>query len=485
MGSESKPLRIYMLPFFAQGHLIPLVNLARLVASKNQQVTIITTPSNAQTFDKTIQQDQAAGHHITVHIIQFPSTQLGLPPGVENLFSASDNQTAGKIAMAAHLLKPDIESFMKQNPPDVFIPDIMFTWSEQTSKDLRIPRLVFNPISIFDVCLIEAIKSHPEAFLSDSGPYHIPGLPHPLTLPIKPSPGFARVTESLVEAEKGSHGVIVNSFAELDEGYTEYYENLTGRRVWHVGPTSLMVENTKEKKPVNSNTNTNANDKHVSLAWLDTKEVGSVVYISFGSLCRLSNEQLKEIGFGIEASKHSFLWVVHGKEGEEDDNWLPKGFEERTKDENRGLLIKGWVPQALILDHPSIGGFLTHCGWNATVEAISSGVPMITMPGFGDQYYNEKLVTEVHCIGVEVGAAEWSMSPYDAKKTVVSRERIEKGVKSLMDSDGGGGEIRKRAREMKEKAWKAVQEGGSSQNCLTKLVDYLESVVVSKLGEQK
>jgi UDP:flavonoid glycosyltransferase YjiC (YdhE family) len=77
MGTESKPLKIYMLPFFAQGHLIPLVNLARLVASKNQQVTIITTPSNAQLFDKIIEEEKAAGHHIRVHIINFPATQVG------------------------------------------------------------------------------------------------------------------------------------------------------------------------------------------------------------------------------------------------------------------------------------------------------------------------------------------------------------------------------------------------------------------------
>ncbi|CAJ2655403.1 unnamed protein product [Trifolium pratense] len=478
MGTESKPLKIYMLPFFAQGHLIPLVNLARLVASKNQQVTIITTPSNAQLFDKIIEEEKAAGHHIRVHIINFPATQVGLPIGVENLFAASDNQTAGKISMAAHVIKPEIENFLKQNPPHVFIPDIMFTWSESTAKDLQIPRLVFNPISIFDVCMIQAIQSHPEAFVSDSGPYQIPGLPHPLTLPIKPSPGFARLTEALIKAENGSHGVIVNSFAELDEGYTEYYENLTGRKVWHVGPTSLMVENTKEKVINISN-----EKKHESLTWLDAQEPNSVVYISFGSLCSLSNEQLMELAIGIEDSNHKFLWVVHRKEGEDDDNWLPKGFEQKMKEKKRGMLIKGWVPQALILDHPSIGGFLTHCGWNATVEAISSGVPMITMPGFGDQYYNEKLVTEVHRIGVEVGAAEWSISPYDAKKTVVSAEKIEKGVKSLMDSDGEGGEIRKRAKEMKAKAWKAVQEGGSSQNCLTKLVDYFQSLVVPKSVE--
>lgn len=441
-------------------------------------MTIITTPSNAQLFDKTIDEDRASGYRIRIHIIEFPSNQVGLPAGVENLFAASDNQTAGKIAMAAHLIQPQIEAFMKESPPDFFIPDIMFTWSEASAKRLGIPRLIFNPISIFDVCMIQAIKSHPEAFPasdsdSDSGPYHIPGLPHPLTLPIKPSPGFARVTETLVDGEKDSHGVIVNSFAELDVEYTQHYEKLTGRKVWHIGPTSLMVQKTVAST---------VGDEQECLSWLNSKEQDSVVYICFGSLCRLSDEQLFEIASGLEASGHQFLWVVHRKNNDKEENgdavvWLPQGFEERMRKENRGMLIKGWAPQPLILNHPATGGFLTHCGWNAVAEAISAGVPMITMPGFGDQYYNEKLITEVHGFGVEVGAKEWSLSPYDAKNKVVGRERIEKAVKRLMDDEEEATRIRSKAKEMQEKAWKAVQEGGSSHKSLTALIDHLQSML--------
>ncbi|XP_027356787.1 anthocyanin 3'-O-beta-glucosyltransferase-like [Abrus precatorius] len=467
----SRPLRIYFLPFFAQGHLIPLVHVARLVASRGQQVTIVTTPANAQLFDKTIDEDRALGYQIRVHIIKFPSKLVDLPDGVENLSAASEDETAFRIHKASHVIRQEIEAFMKQSPPDAFIPDIMFTWSEASAQSLGIPRLIFNPISIFDVCVIEAIKSHPEAFASDSGPYHIPGLPQPLTLSIKPSPGFAALTESLVNAEKDSHGVIVNSFAELDVEYTQYYEKLTGRKVWHVGPSSLMVQKTVPSA---------VGDEHECLRWLSSKEQDSVVYICFGSLCIMSDEQLCEIAKGLEASGHQFLWVVHreNKNGEQENNngWLPEGFEEKMRKENRGMLLEGWAPQPLILNHPATGGFLTHCGWNAVAEAISAGVPMITMPGFSDQYYNEKLITEVHGFGVEVGAAEWSISPYQGKEKVINGERIEKAVNRLMDGDKESKQMRNKAKEMQEKAWKAVQDGGSSHNSLTALVDYLKSL---------
>ncbi|KAK7389918.1 hypothetical protein VNO78_25215 [Psophocarpus tetragonolobus] len=458
---KSRALNIYFLPFFAQGHLIPLVQLARLVAARGQHVTIITSSSNAQLFQK------ATGHDIDVRIIKFPSAQLGIPDGVENLSSATDNQTAWKIHAAAHLIQPQVEDIVKNSPPDVFIPDIIFTWTKDLSKNLGVPRLVFNPISIFDVCMIQAIKTHPEAFHSESGPYQIPGLPHPLTLTIKPSPGFAQLTESLLEGEDHSHGVIVNSFADLDSEYTQHYENLTGRKVWHVGPSSLMVQKIVEP-PKKAFADEN---RHECLTWLDSKKQDSVVYICFGSLTIMSDEQLYQIASGLEGSGHSFIWVVHRKK--DDEKWGPEGFEERMKKEKRGMVIKGWAPQPLILNHPAVGGFLTHCGWNAVAEAISAGVPMVTMPGFGDQYYNEKLITEVHGFGVEVGAAEWSISPYEGKKEVVSGERIEKAVKRLMEE---GEEIRKKAKEMMDKAWEAVEEGGTSYNSLTALIDHLNTL---------
>ena len=92
------------------------------------------------------------------------------------------------------------------------------------------------------------------------------------------------------------------------------------------------------------------------------------------------------------------------------EEWLPHGFEERTKENNRGMVVRGWVHQELILKHVAIGGFLTQCGWNSVTEGISAGVPLITMPRFAEQFLNEKLVTEVHKIGVEVGECEWSIS---------------------------------------------------------------------------
>ena len=181
---------------------------------------------------------------------------------------------------------------------------------------------------------------------------------------------------------------------------------------------------------------------------------------------------------GVEASSCEFIWVVPEKKGkeneseEEKEKWLPKGFEKRNK--MKGMIIRGWAPQVLILGHPAVGAFLTHCGWNSTVEAVSAGVPMITWPVHDEQFYNEKLISEVRGIGVEVGAEEWSLIGFVEKKKLVGRESIERAVRRLMDGGDEAEEIRRQARELGKKARAAVEEGGSSHKNLAALIDEIK-----------
>jgi len=153
---------------------------------------------------------------------------------------------------------------------------------------------------------------------------------------------------------------------------------------------------------------------------------------------------------------------------------LSKGFEERNIKNKKGLIIRGWAPQVMILSHTSVGAFMTHCGWNSTVEAVSAGIPMITWPMRGKQFYNEKLITVVRKIGVAVGATEWSLHSFQEKEKLVSRHSIENAVRRLLDDGDEAKEIRQRAQEFGRKAMNVVQEGGSSHNNLLALIDDLK-----------
>ncbi|CAJ2634470.1 unnamed protein product [Trifolium pratense] len=474
-----RPLKLHFIPYLAPGHMIPLGDIATLFALRGQQVTIITTPSNAHFFTKSL--SFANPFFLRLHTVEFPSLQVGLPDGVESMSSTTDSVTANKIFAGTVLLQGPIQDFMEKDPPDCIIGDVIYPWVHDLAHKLHIPAFSFSVFSIFTISLMESLRtnnffhSHTD---SDSGPFVVHNFPHSITMCSRPPKMFTIFMEMMLERMiKNNEQLIINNFTELDgEEFIEHYEKTTGLKSWHLGPASLIRKTDQEKA---ERGNESVVSVHECLTWLNSKKDNSVLYICFGSICYFSDIQLYEIACGIEASGHKFLWVVPekiGKEDESDDEkkkWLPKGFEERNIGKN-GLIIRGWAPQIMILSHAAVGSFMTHCGWSSIVESVSAGVPMITWPVHTEQFYNEKFITDVRRIGVEVGATEWYLSGIEEKEKVVSKDSIEKAVKRLMDGGDEGEEIRGRAREFRDKARLAVQEGGSSNKNLLALIDELK-----------
>ncbi|KAG8645624.1 hypothetical protein MANES_10G077880v8, partial [Manihot esculenta] len=269
------------------------------------------------------------------------------------------------------------------------------------------------------------------------------------------------------QAEKRSYGVIVNSFYELESGYADYYKKILGRKAWHIGPVSLWNRNLEEHAHRERKASIS---KQECLKWLDAKKPSSVIYACFGTVTKFSDSQLHEIAIGLEASKQNFIWVVRKDDIEEESEmkWLPDGYEKRM--EGKGLIIRGWAPQVLILHHEAVGGFITHCGWNSLLEGVSAGLPMVTWPIFADQFFNEKLITDVLRIGVSVGAQKWIRLVGD----YVNSEKIEKAVKEIIVGEKAV-ELRIRAKEIGEMAKRAIEEGGSSYNDLGALIEELKA----------
>uniref|UniRef100_A0A7N0RJB4 UDP-glycosyltransferases domain-containing protein n=1 Tax=Kalanchoe fedtschenkoi TaxID=63787 RepID=A0A7N0RJB4_KALFE len=189
----------------------------------------------------------------------------------------------------------------------------------------------------------------------------------------------------------------------------------------------------------------------------------------------LTAAQMLELGLGLEASGRPFIWVV----GLRNIEWkkslqqlmVRNGYEERVSSARRGLLIWGWAPQVQILSHQAVGGFLTHCGWNSSLEGISAGIPMVTWPLFSDQFYNEKFLVDILKIGVreeEIGVQ-------------VHGDEVRNAVEELMDGGGEEGEARRRrVRELAEKARKAVEEGGSSQINIENFIEDVRKFTAKK-----
>nr|AGU14085.1 UDP-glycosyltransferase [Cicer arietinum] len=478
-------LNVIFLPFPTPGHMIPMIDTARLFAKHGANVTIITTHANASTFQKSIDNDFNSGHPIKTQLIQFPSAQVGLPDGVENLKDATSPEIISKISRGISMLQDHIENLFQDLEPDCIVTDMCYPWTVESAAKLGIPRLYFYSSSYFSNCASYFVRNYRphDSLVSDTQKFTIPCLPHTIEMTPFQLADWIRVKNSatsvfdvIFESEKRSYGTIYNSFHELESDYEKLGRTTIGIKSWSVGPVSAFTNNDDEKKD---------NKGHIGkeaewLNWLNSKENESVLYVSFGSLTRLSHAQIVELAYGLENSSQNFIWVIRKKDKDEDGESFLEDFEERMKESKKGYIIWNWAPQILILDHPAIGGIVTHCGWNSILESLNVSLPMITWPMFAEQFYNEKLLVDVLKIGVPVGAKVNKFWLNTVEEEVVKREEIVKAVEILMGNGQEGKKMRMRARKFGDAAKRTIEKGGYSYNNLIQLLDELTSLKIAR-----
>ncbi|PSS31448.1 UDP-glucose flavonoid 3-O-glucosyltransferase [Actinidia chinensis var. chinensis] len=483
MDSTGEPLHVIFLPYMAPGHMMPMVDIARLFAAHGVHVTIITTKMNALRFKATIDRDvAAAGRHITLEILPFPSAEAGLPEGCENLADTPSHEMAMRLFHTIDLLQPPIEKLLRDSRPDCIVSDSFFHWTVDIALELGIPRIFFSSGGFFHHSIRYAVEHYQlhKNIHFEREPFVIPSLPDQVLITKsqllfmgKTTTTFLELFGRVKEAEKKSYGMVANSFHALESAYADYYRKAIGIKGWHVGPVSLFNKDEVDKAERGDKATIN---RESCLHWLNFKEPNSVLYVCFGSLSQFSKIQLTEMAHAFEDTNCSFIWVVPKvlKTNEEVDQdeawWLPEGFKERMEESGKGLILMGWAPQVLILEHRAIGGFLTHCGWNSIVEGVTAGLPLVTWPLFGDQFDNEKLVTQVLRIGVPVGNEEWKMCPTD-ETSLISRVKIHKAVSHVMDGGNEAEGMRSIVKRLGELAKEAIEDGGSSYNDLKTLME--------------
>nr|UNG76930.1 uridine diphosphate glycosyltransferase [Paris polyphylla var. chinensis] len=454
MASQTQPLHMLFFPFMAASHMIPLVDMAKLFAARGVKVTILTTPSNAETIKSAIEPGHQA---IALALIPFPSVAVGLPEGCENLSAVPTIELQNRFCRALAMLRQPFDRVLIDLLPDCVVSDSFLPWTYEIAANYNVPRLVFHGTSHFSICISDSFDRHvPVVSLAPDGHECLiaPGLPHRIEMlrsQMLDLTGSGSDLPQLLaeEANLKSYGMVMNSFYELEPEYVRHFQKVLDRKSWNVGPVSLYNKDTIEMR---SRGHTSVVDVNNCLKWLDGKSSGSVVYIAFGTLGEMGMDQVREIALGLEASGRPFIWVVRNVD------WLPEDYEDMVGD--RGMVIKGWAPQVLILSHQAVGGMVTHCGWNTCLEGVSAGVPMVTWPFFVEHFFNERLIVELLGIGVSLGVKECAIKKEEMP--VLDSTKIERAVNRLM-SEGDEAEVRRRrARELGEKAKRAIEEGGSS-----------------------
>ncbi|KAK9163205.1 hypothetical protein Syun_004107 [Stephania yunnanensis] len=205
--------------------------------------------------------------------------------------------------------------------------------------------------------------------------------------------------------------------------------------------------------------------------WLDRQKRESVVYVALGTEACLTQEEISELAHGLELSELLFFWVFRKLSvlGDQDaiNIELPGGFKERTSD--RGVVWEGWAPQVNILDHPSVGGFLTHCGWNSIIEALGFGRALILFPYLSEQWLNARMMVSSN-VGLEI--------PRDEHEGSFTSNSVAKSLKMVMVEEEGE-HLMSNAREIKRIGDRDLHDG-----YIDNLIQYLKNHTKLKENQQ-
>uniref|UniRef100_UPI0005C908A9 7-deoxyloganetin glucosyltransferase-like n=1 Tax=Fragaria vesca subsp. vesca TaxID=101020 RepID=UPI0005C908A9 len=254
-----------------------------------------------------------------------------------------------------------------------------------------------------------------------------------------------------IERVGEASAIILYTFDALESHVLEAFSS--SMLVYAIGPLQLLLNQLPEDDPSKHISYSLWKEETECLKWLNSKAPNSVLYVNFGSIVNLTPKHLVEYGWGLANSQLPFLWVIRPDLVVGESAIFPPEFVANTKD--RGLVSR-WCPQEEVLNHPSVGGFLTHSGWNSTIESVAA-VPMLCWPLFGDQqtscYYN----CNERGIGMEMSSD-------------VKRDEVERLVKEFMEGEKGE-KMRHTAMEWKKHAEEATAPNGSSSKNLDDLVN--------------
>ncbi|CAI9268674.1 unnamed protein product [Lactuca saligna] len=422
-----------------QSHINPTFRLATRLTRTGAQVTLATTISGL----KTLPSISGMSYHF------FPG---GGADG--KLTSIQELKFPGSINLKELLLTKAKEG----QKVDLLIYGLSLPWVAEVARELHVPSALFffQSAASFSVVyhFFKGDGGVGNSNIDLTGSIKLPGLPllrySEIPSFLIPTHRYAYVFQEHIDTlEKHPNSfILINSFDGLEE---ESIKSLPDHiNIFSVGP--LNSGETEEPFVIDT---IQDSDREKYLRWLDSKREKSVVYVSFGSLVKLQKNQKYEIFQGLIELGYPFLWVIRNQ-GEDDEE------SRRYTAEGGGLIVR-WCSQVEVLNHVAVGCFVTHSGWNSTVESMVSGVPMVGYPQDADQKMNAKMVEEVWGNGVKAVADG---------EGVVGREEMKRCLAVVM----GGGEITRNCEKLKSMAMEAMSEDGSSHRNLNRFFQTLKLV---------
>uniref|UniRef100_A0A0E0MZD4 Glycosyltransferase n=1 Tax=Oryza rufipogon TaxID=4529 RepID=A0A0E0MZD4_ORYRU len=450
---------VVLLPSPGAGHVAPAAQLAARLAMHHGCTATIVTYTNLSTARNS---SALASLPTGVTATALPEVSLDDLPADAHIVTRIVTVVRRSLPHLRELLLSLLGSSSLAGVT-AFLTDMLCPAALAVAAELGIPRYVFFTSNLLTTTC--ECRDLPEpVVLPGCVPLHGADLVDPLQ--DRANPVYPLIVELGLDYLLAD-GFLVNTFDAMEHDTLVAFKELSDKGVYPpayaVGPLVRSPSGEAE------------ND--TCIRWLDEQPDGSVMYVCFGTGGTLSVAQTAELAAGLEASGQRFLWVVRfpsdkdvsasyfgtNNRGDDDDptSYLPEGFVERTK--GAGLAVPLWAPQVEVLNHRAVGGFVSHCRWNSTLEAASAGVPTLAWPLFAEQKMNAVMLSSER-----VGLAALRVRP-DDDRGVVTREEVASAVRELMAGKKGAA-ARKKARELRAAAAVASAPGGPQQQALEAVV---------------
>ncbi|XP_043702988.1 UDP-glycosyltransferase 71K1-like [Telopea speciosissima] len=474
----TKKSSLVFVPAPAVGHIVSAIELAKLLVARDDRLSItvlVIKIPNSPSLNSII--DSLGAASLTgIRFIHLPQLELPSPDmaqSVEGIVSIFIDNYKPFVKDAITQLFFTSQSQTRSRLAGLVI-DLFCTSMIDVANELGIPSYLFftSTAGLLSLMLhLPFLDTQIHTNFKDSETeFVIPGFinsvpPHALPSAIW-SKGQDGYTWYLYHGRRFSEtkGIIVNTFAELEPQLISFFSS-NGRTppVYPVGPLLDLQGQMHSQLD-------QTNFESIIKRWLDDQPPSSVVLLCFGSFGSFGVPQVKEIALGLERSGHRFLWSLRqpsqGFTNPTDytnpKEVLPEGFLDRTAE--RGLVC-GWIPQVAVLAHRAIGGFVSHCGWNSTLESIWFGVPIVAWPLYAEQHLNAfEMVRDSELGGLMV---ELRLDYRGGGDDLVTAQEVERAVRLLMDSNC---EVRMRVKEMQKMSRTVLMDGGSSFTSLGCLI---------------
>ncbi|WCJ21456.1 UDP-Glycosyltransferase superfamily protein [Euphorbia peplus] len=450
---------VVIFPLPVQGHINSMLKLAEILSLANLKVTFITTQHN---YDRLTRFTD-----FETRFKKYPDFKLKTVPEFLPIDHSLGTLLVDVMESMDLVIKPVFRKsiIMESSPPvTCIIMDGILAFVSEIAKEMRIPVIHFRTISACAFwayyCVLDIVQAAQLPVKGEEDMDRIitkvPGME--TFLRCRDLPSFCRVNDTqdpnlqiiTRETRKSAQAdaLILNTFEDL-EGPIVSQLNKECPKIYTIGPLHELLKTRTQESYQSSNSLWQVN--RTCITWLNTQPPESVLYVSFGSITMITKDQLMEFWHGIVSSKKQFLWVIR-PDSVTNMEETPEQFREGPKE--NGYVVK-WAPQEEVLAHKAIGGFLTHSGWNSTLESIVAGVPMLCWSFFADQQVNSRFVSEIWGLGLDM-------------KDTCDRKIVEKMVNDLMVDRRE--EFVETAARMAELARKSVGEGGSSSCNMNNLI---------------